>query len=658
MQSIDEILGPDGELADALDTWEHRPAQLEMAEAVEQAFDERVPLVVEAATGTGKTLAYLVPALRSGKTVVVSTGTKALQEQLFFKDIPFLTEHWDEEIKAVLLKGRKNYLCKLRFESMQQNPAFRSRKDAQLWPKIISWANQTDSGDRAEIDGMPDDWATWNDLSVGAEACLGTKCPHYEECWVTKARRNAATARLVVVNHHLFFADLSLKDAGFGELLPHYDAVIFDEAHHLENVATSYFGVQVSNYRFIELAGDVRRALEDEDLDAPAIEDALDDLDKAQKTFLSDITYGIYDGRYELEKHLDGPAGEMSGDSYHELLGTLKDVERSIAGSPLDEVLPRLAERAGELRGDLQFVMNHANEKYVYFLELRDRGRFLQAMPIDLAELLRKKLLDTHDVMVFTSATLSAGGTFDYFRTRMGIAKRDEEGPLSEEYRIEERLLPSVFDYEDQCVVYVPRRLPEPKHPEYMDGYCTIVEYLLGLTSGRAFLLFTSYRNMEQAWERLADELPYEVMKQGDAPKRELLDRFRDAEHPVLFATQSFWEGVDVVGDRLSMVVIDKLPFANPSDPLVRARLNLIDSEGGNAFAEFSLPQAALSLKQGFGRLIRSRDDRGVVAVLDSRIAHKRYGSYFLESLPPAPVVWRAAGVRDWWKEHADPSEV
>jgi ATP-dependent DNA helicase DinG len=271
---------------------------------------------------------------------------------------------------------------------------------------------------------------------------------------------------------------------------------------------------------------------------------------------------------------------------------------------------------------------------------------------------LRRKLLDTHDTMVFTSATLSAGGTFDYFRHRMGMSKRDDEGPLSEDYRIEEVLLPSVFDYEDQCVVYVPRRLPEPKHPEYMDGFCTIVDYLLGLTDGRAFLLFTSYRNMEEAWDRLHDELPFDVMKQGDAPKRELLDRFREADAPVLFATQSFWEGVDVVGDKLSMVVIDKLPFANPSDPLVRARLDLIDGQGGNAFAEFSLPQAALSLKQGFGRLIRSREDRGVVAILDSRIAHKRYGSYFLESLPPAPVVWRAAGVRDWWKEHASPGQV
>lgn len=652
MPSIDDILGPDGVIADALPNWEHRPQQVEMARAIERAFDDRTALVVEAATGTGKTLAYLIPALLSGKRVVVSTGTKALQEQLFFKDVPFVTEHWHEEIKAVLLKGRKNYLCKLRFDSMKQSPSFRTREDAQLWPKIISWANQTEHGDRAEIDGLPDDWPTWNDLSVGAEACLGTDCPFYENCFVTKARREATTARLIVVNHHLFFADLALKDAGYGELLPAYDAVIFDEAHHLESVATSYFGIQLSNYRFLELVRDIERAIEDEGLDdADALESALATLDKAQKTFLSDITFGCYDGSYELEEHLNGPVGEMIGESFEKLQQALRDVERESKKSAVFDTHPRFTERAAEILGDLQFVMRHRDPKYVYFLEIRQNGRFLQAMPIDLAELLRRKLLETHDTMVFTSATLSTGGDFNYFRTRMGVAKRDESVALADDYRLEELQLPPVFDYTQQSLVYVPNRLPVPNHPDWLNGFCTIAEYLTGLTNGRAFLLFTSYRNMNDAWDRLSGELPFECMKQGQAPKRELLDRFREADKPVLFATSSFWEGVDVVGDKLSLVVIDKLPFANPSDPLVRARLNLIDEEGGSSFFQFSLPQAALTLKQGFGRLIRSRDDIGIVAITDSRIAKKSYGKYFLESLPPAPVVWRAAGVRDWWNE-------
>lgn len=649
MPSIDDILGPDGVISKALPNWEHRPQQLEMARAVERSFEDRTALVVEAATGTGKTLAYLVPALLSGKRVVISTGTKALQEQLFFKDVPFVAEHWHEEVKAVLLKGRKNYLCKLRFDSMKQSPSFRTREDAQRWPKLLSWAAHTETGDRAEIEGLPDDWATWNDLSVGSEACLGTNCPFHEECFVTKARRRASTARLIVVNHHLFFADLSLKDAGYGELLPAYDAVVFDEAHHLENVATSYFGLQISNYRFSELTGDIERALDDEELEDDDLSESLTVLDKAQKTFLSDITFSLYDGRYELEKHLGGPVGDMIGESYQAVRDALKEVERAAKKSALHETQPRLAERAGELRGDLEFVMRHSDPKYVYFLEIRDRGRFLQAMPIDLAELLRSRLLDTHDTMVFTSATLSTGGDFEYFKQRMGVSQRDDAGPLSEDYRLDEVLLPAVFDYSEQAIVYVPNRLPAPNAPDWLEGFCTIVDYLTGLTEGRAFVLFTSYRNMEDAWDRLHDELPWDCFKQGDAPKRELLDRFRDADNPVLFATSSFWEGVDVVGEKLSLVVIDKLPFANPSDPLVRARLDLIDESGGNAFREFSLPQAALTLKQGFGRLIRSREDRGIVAILDSRIANKRYGRYFLDSLPPAPVVWRAAGVRDWW---------
>lgn len=645
MSRIDEVLGPEGAIAKAMERWEDRPQQLEMAHAVERSFDERRPLIVEAATGTGKTLAYLVPALLSGKRVIVSTGTKALQEQLFYRDIPFVDEHWHEDVNAVLLKGRRNYLCKLRFESMKMNPAFRSRQDAQLWPKIISWASHTETGDRAEIEGLPDDWPTWSDLSVGAEGCLGTDCPHYDGCHVTKARRDATTARLIVVNHHLFFADLALKDGGFGELLPPYDAVIFDEAHHLESVATSYFGIELSNYRFVELTGDIRRALDEESLNEDAVEDAIVELDKAAKTFLSNLTIGLYDGRYELEAHLAGKGGALVGSSQTELEDALRKLEIATKKTRLSESHPRLHERAAEIAADVRFLMRHADPKYVYFLELRSGGTFLQAMPIDLADLMRRKLLETHDTMVFTSATLSTGGDFAYFRDRLGI---------EEEYSVEELILPPVFDYTEQCLIYVPNRLPAPNHPEFMDGFCTITDYLLRISGGRAFVLFTSYANMDEAWDRMSDDLAesFTCLRQGDGPKNELLGRFREADRPILFATSSFWEGVDVVGDKLSLVIIDKLPFANPSDPLVRARLDLVDESGGNSFMEFSLPQAALTLKQGFGRLIRSREDRGVVAILDSRVAKKRYGRYFLDSLPPAPVVWRAAGVRDWWADH------
>ncbi len=647
MPTIDDILGEGGAIARAMSHWENRPQQLEMAHAVERCFDDRTPLIVEAATGTGKTLAYLVPALLSGKRVVISTGTKALQEQLFYKDLPFIAEHWHEEVDAVLLKGRRNYLCKLRFESMKMNPSFRSRDDAQLWPKILSWASHTESGDRAEIEGLPDDWPTWSDLSVGAEGCLGSDCPHYEQCHVTVARRRASTARIIVVNHHLFFADLALKDVGFGEILPAYDGVIFDEAHHLENVATSYFGIELSNFRFGELTGDVLRALDEAALNEDAVEDAVKVLDTAQKTFLSNLTIGLYDGSYGLAEHLERKGGALLGDSKDELFDALRKLEIAVKKSALIDSHPRLAERCAEIGADLRFLMKHGDAKYVFFLEVRGSGRFLQAMPIDLADLMRRKLLETHDIMVFTSATLSTGGDFGYFRQRMGVES---------DYRVAEIILPPVFDYSQQCLIYVPSRLPVPTHPDFMEGFCTIAQYLLEISGGRAFLLFTSYANMDAAWERLSEGLSerFDCFRQGEAPKNELLDRFRESEHPILFATASFWEGVDVMGEKLSLVVIDKLPFANPSDPLVRARLDLLDEQGGNAFREFSLPQAALTLKQGFGRLIRSRADRGVVAILDSRVANKSYGRYFLDSLPPAPVVWRAAGVRDWWGEHIE----
>lgn len=642
--TIEDILGPGGLLAGSLPNYEHRHQQLEMAKAVEHALAERQPLVVEAATGTGKTLAYLVPAILSGKRVVVSTGTKALQDQLFHKDIPFLQSQWPTEIKAVQLKGRRNYLCRLRFEEMKSNPVFRSREDHALWPRILSWAAHTETGDRAEIDGLPDDWSTWNDLSIGTEGCLGQKCPHYDACHVTKARRKAAMAEIIVVNHHLYFADLALKSGGHAELLPNYDAVVFDEAHNLEETATSYFGFQVSNYRFVELIGDIRRALETENLDDEDLEDGLTVLDKAYKTYLSNLTFGLYDGRYELAPHLEGPAGELSRDALRELSDALVEVARLVKASKLPDTSERLMDRAGELLSDLKFLTNCSDPKYVYFLELRDRGTFLQAAPIDIAELLRAKLLEAHDSLVFTSATLSTGGNFDYFRQRMGMTGGDEE------YRVDTLLLPAVFDYAKQSLVYIPNRLPAPNHPEWLDNLCVVVKYLLELSEGRAFVLFTSYTNMQAAWDTLADELDYPCFKQGDMSKREILETFRATPNAVLFATASFWEGVDVVGDSLSMVIIDKLPFANPSDPLTRARLALLDESGRNAFMEYTVPQAALTLKQGFGRLIRSGSDTGVVAILDSRIAHKRYGRYFLDSLPPAPVVWRAAQVRDWWR--------
>ncbi len=672
-QRLADMLGKGGLLSKALDRYEFRPQQLEMAETVFDALTQKKRLIVEAATGTGKTVAYLIPALMSGRRVVVSTGTKALQEQLFHKDIPLLSEHWSGEFDAVLLKGRRNYLCKLRYEEMLHNPRFRGSDDARHWDVIKTWFQATETGDRAEIPGLPDDYPTWADLSVGSEACKASKCKHYESCFVTQARRRATEADIIVVNHHLFFADLALRQDGYAEILPEYDAVIFDEAHHLEEVASNYFGIEVSNWRVNELVNDIRNAVESEAVHDDDLEAKLKSTTQRGTSFFTLLGFGLYEGRYALGHVLKGQQKERIEEAHREFAVALTELQSELkrfAGA--SELSERLAARAAQFKFDVDELMQADDERFTYFMELRDRGVFLQAAPIDLAEIFQRRLLAQHDTLVFTSATLATGGNFSYFKQRMGlepvtrgrgrkktssdeaievvVPKGDKDVTVTIEPP-EEKLLPVIFDYEQQCLVYVPNRLPAPSSPKFVEGVAQIVEYLLGITHGSAFVLFTSWSNMNAVHEELEDVLPYTVLKQGERPKKELLDAFRADHDSVLFATSSFWEGVDVVGDALKLVIIDKLPFASPSDPLVRARMDLLESRGGNSFMDYSVPSAALTLKQGFGRLIRSHDDTGVVAILDSRIAHKRYGSYFLESLPPAPVVWRAAGVRDWWAE-------
>lgn len=648
--TIDDILGHDGLLSQVHDNYEYREQQIAMARAVDESLAKRRPLIVEAATGTGKTLAYLIPALLSRKRVVVSTGTKALQGQLFHKDLPFLQKHWHRPFEMVQLKGRRNYLCLHRFEEMRQRPRFRSRDDARHWPDIMQWAQKTTTGDRAEIEGLPDDYAAWNDLSVGSEQCLGQKCPHYDDCFIVNARDRARDADIIVVNHHLFFADLALRDAGFGEILPEYDAVIFDEAHHLENVATSYFGIQVSNWRLKDLIGDVRRALDDEEIDSVDVDEAIGALSTDYADFFSFVSYGLYDGRYPLEQVVDGSQAERISEGARKVKSALEDLHSAVGAlGGLGEVGQRLADRCTEVKLDLAMILAMQQSQFAYLVEKREKGVFLQAAPINLSDLLRSKLLDTHDTLVFTSATLATGGNLEFFKERLGMT-----GPERKRFDVDELILEPVFDYEEQCALYIPKKLPAPNSDDFPDNVALIVEYLTDVTQGRAFVLFTSYANMHAVHERVAHKLDFPVLKQGDAPKSELLDKFRADTHSVLFATSSFWEGVDVEGEALSLVIIDKLPFANPSDPLTRARLDDIEARGGNSFRDLSMPSAALTLKQGFGRLIRSRKDTGIVAILDSRIANKRYGSYFLDSLPPAPLAWTAPAVKRWWQRKTE----
>ena len=669
---IEDILGPEGLLSKALPNYEHRPQQMEMAVAVGQTLKDKQRLVVEAATGTGKSLAYLVPALLSGKRVVISTGTKALQEQLFQKDLPFLAKHWHEEFDAVLLKGRRNYLCQWRMQDMLMAPRFRGPHDAKYWPDIMEWSRKTEIGDRAEIEGLPDDYPTWADLSISSDACAGSKCKYYENCFVTQARRRAQEAKIIVVNHHLFFADLALRKTSYAEILPEYDAVIFDEAHHLEDVASAYFGMQISNYRVSELIGDIKRWMDKEAVVDKAIEKVIKELGVDGTSLFSLMAFGLYEGRYPLREALDGSQREKIAEAQRQLAETLTDLEREFKRFAAKiEGSERLAERTTNLKFELDSVLRADDEHYTYFLEIKNNGVFVQAAPIDLAQLFQDKLLESDHAMVFTSATLSTNDTFDYFKQRMGLAPKppkdapaqpESDAPAAPESRpaltgptkLNELRLEPVFDYEKQCVVYIPEKLPEPNHPAFVEGVAKIVKYLVSITQGRAFVLFTSWSNMNRVHEMLEHELEQTVLKQGERPKAQLIQAFKEDRTSVLFATSSFWEGVDVEGDALQLVIIDKLPFASPGDPLVKARMDLLEARGGNSFMDYSVPSAALTLKQGFGRLIRSRQDIGIVAILDSRIAKKRYGKYFLKSLPPAPVVWTAPAVKRWWYDKHD----
>lgn len=645
--SMDSILGPGGLLSQRLEKYEYRPQQLEMANRVEKVFSEKRPLIVEAATGTGKTLAYLIPALLSGKRVVVSTGTKALQEQLFYKDIPFLAKHLPKKFNAVLLKGRKNYLCKLRFSEMAQEPMFRSRDEKRHWTTIVEWAYSTKTGDRAEIPGLPDNYAAWHELSVGADACMGTRCPFYEECHVMRVREQAREADLIVVNHHLFFADLAIRDRGHGELLGDYDAVVFDEAHHLEDIATEYFGMNTSTFHFTELTSEIDRVLETEEISNGTLNSALSALTQQAHSFFTVMARGMKTGRYTRDVFLEGERKELVDIAAVELKTALGEARSALAYiSDLGEVKDRLLGRFDEIKREFDFVLESEDPRYAYYGDVRDHGVFLQAAPIDLGFLLRDKLLDSHESLVFTSATLATGGNLEFFKRRMGMYMGSKP-----KFEVDEVILSPVFNYEEQCVVYVPNRLPAPNDPDFCKNVATIVEYLVNITEGRAFVLFTSYSNLNTVYDDLAPKLreTYPVLKQGDKSRSELLEEFRSKPGSILFATSSFWEGIDVEGDQLSLVIIDKLPFGNPSDPLTKARLDHLEANGVNSFMSLSVPMAALTLKQGFGRLIRSRNDCGIVAILDSRLAHARYGNYFLNTLPPAPVVWTAAAVKHWW---------
>jgi ATP-dependent DNA helicase DinG len=591
---------------------------------VGRVLSEGGVLLAEAGTGTGKTLAYLLPAAELGRRVVISTGTKNLQEQLVSKDIPLLARALGRELRVAVMKGRGNYLCLLRQRSFSEAGTLRRREELPFLRAVEGWATGTATGDRSEIADLPDDVDFWREISAAAENCIGQSCPDFEPCWVTRMRQRALEADLIVVNHHLLCADLSVRESSYGEVIPAYDTLILDEAHMLEDVATQYFGVQVSSHRVDELSRDVERELKAARLDARDVLAAVASLRHRADSCFRQLALGR--GR-RLTPGWMSPRMEEETHALQLRLEGLTLSIKALEGRP--EALSGLATRAEVLRGELGFVLGASDDSHVFFVETRGRGVFLRATPIDVSPMLRERLFEQARAAVLTSATLAVDGRFSYLRNRLGL----------EDAAVDELLLPSPFDYPEQAILYVPREMPEPSSPAFPVRVAEQVARLLDTSRGRAFVLFTSYANMNAVAERLAGQIPYPLLVQGEAPKPTLLEMFRTTPGAVLLATASFWQGVDVAGDQLSCVVIDKLPFASPGDPVVSARIERLKNRGDNAFAEYQVPVAILTLKQGLGRLIRSAADRGVLAVLDSRLVEKSYGRRFLDSLPPARVV-------------------
>ena len=646
-----DLLAPGGGLERAIPHYEDRAEQRAMSDAVARAIADERPLIVEAGTGTGKTLAYLVPALQSGKRIVVSTGTRTLQDQIARHDVPLLRSILARPFSAVVLKGVGNYVCR---RKLAEATARGGTPDVSLGA-LADWAEHTETGDRAEVEWLSEGAPLWTEVTTTPDARIGPRCPYFERCFITQARRMAESAQLILVNHHLYFADRALRAASPGaKVLPDHDAVIFDEAHQLEDVATEHFGARISTSKVAELVSDAHLSLARMPLwTGRASVDVIQAVERSGIALFSQLRSALLaadahdagrvpmpTGMFEHPERqaawfrLDTALEELARTAEAESEPPPDEEEHSEAGARAS--LSGLARRARGLRDDLAMVAEQRQKSHVYWGEARGNGTFLSASPIDVADLVRRHIVTAGPTPIFTSATLTAAGDFAYTRARLGLDEADE------------LLVSSPFDYARQAMLYVPRDLP-PVTDGFSPAAAERVTELLAITTGRAFLLFTSHRALREATTRLAG-LPFPRLVQGEAPRATLIDRFRTTPNAILLGTSSFWEGVDVPGDALSLVVIDRLPFAPHTDPLIAARMQARAEAGDDPFAAIQLPAAAIALKQGFGRLIRRRDDRGIVAILDGRIVTRGYGRVFLDTLPTGlPRSSSIEQVRRWW---------
>ena len=652
LPTLHGFFAPQGMLSRAHPNYEFRRGQLQMAEAVEKALAEKRHLIVEAGTGTGKTLAYLLPVIRSGKRVIISTGTKNLQEQLFYKDIPFLEQHLGK-LRVCYMKGRNNYLCRQKLYDLADRPVLSGLEEIDQYQRIAAWEKTSINGDRAEVVSLPEISPLWHKLDSRSEACAGQKCQQFDRCFITEMQRRAMESDIIIVNHHLFFADLAIRQqtqgTNAGAILPDCGAVIFDEAHELEDVAGNYFGVTVSNLRFEDLGRDIEYALKARECLSKQLRDAVTMVRERSQLFFSLLPAGVsrvaFEGRAEFL--------EENGEYYLSLMNALRRLDselESISSKP-DEVY-NFIRRTGELLASLSFIMESKDRNTVFWIERRGGNRdaalthgpsghvVLQATPIDLSQILRQVLFENLETAVLTSATVAVSGGFDFMRRRLGMD------------HARELVAPSHFDYRSQALLYVPPDMPDPRSEGFVSMAVERIRAILEVTEGRAFCLFTSHAQMKLMHDRLLPQLEFPLLLQGSAPRNALLEEFRHTPHAVLFATSSFWQGVDVQGEQLSCVIIDRLPFAAPSDPVVAARVRAIDAGGGNAFFDYQVPAAVITLKQGFGRLIRSLHDRGLLVLLDNRVLKQRYGKIFMESLPSYQKTTSFADVEQFFAHH------
>ena len=619
MSEVEQAFSSTGLLANSIAGYSPRQAQIDMALEVAQAIEQQSSLIVEAGTGTGKTFAYLIPALLSDKRIIVSTGTKNLQEQLFHKDLPIIVKALKNNVQVALLKGRSNYLCLQRLELFQQT---RGQLDAQGLADFVNvrtWASSTTSGDIGELVNVAEDSSVFPNVTSTVDNCLAKDCPNYDDCYLVKARKKAIDADLVVVNHHLFFADMALKDTGFGELIPKSEVVIFDEAHQIPDIASEYFGEAFSTRQIVDLCSDVQQLYRTSLTDVKQLDKAAEKLDKNAQEFRLLFPYDPERGNWREKSQNSAMAKCFS--SLKTNLDFLYQVIKLCIGR--SEEIDNCFERVSNLLTKYEVMAKTDLLGISFWYETTARHAVLHQTPLSVADKFNAYIRESNAGWIFTSATLAVDGGFAHFAKQLGIKNANE------------LLLESPFDYVNQSQLLIPRYLPAANHPDRAAALANVAIPLIKASKGACFMLFTSYKMMNLVAGLLANKIDNPLLIQGTMGKRKLLDEFIAQADAVLLATASFWEGVDVRGDKLTCVIIDKLPFASPDDPLLQARSEDVKRQNGDPFAQIQLPQAVIALKQGVGRLIRDTKDRGVLAICDDRLVHKPYGQVFLKSLPP-----------------------